>query len=502
MGNGRRRLSLIAALMLGFSHLAAAAETRVTFLHFNDVYEFMPSADSGGLAGIKTLIDRERAAHPDAILTFGGDLLSPSVASHLTKGAHMIDLLNRMSPAASVPGNHEFDFGPQVLRSRMAESRFPWLVANVRETDGQPFCTARPTLMIDRNGLKIGLFGILTAQTGFLASGTGDIRFDPEIDAARAAVAALREQGADLVVALTHLDLEQDLALVRQVKGIDLVLGGHDHHAIAIEAGATLVVKAGHDAVYLAAVDMTVEHGDGKPAKVRADGWRLLSTRGVAGAADMVEISQRHANDVGAALDEPLAQVTAPLDSRQEVVRGTESTWGNFVADCLRDALQADIALINGGGLRGNRVYPPGTTLSRADVLREMPFGNTIVLIELSGADILAALEHGIAKAPALAGRFPQVSGLSFTYAPQAAPGQRLRNTTIAGAAIDPSRRYRVATTDYLTGGGDGYTMFARGTMLIDSKAAPLLSTVVMERMQRLGTVNAGIDDRIRATGP
>lgn len=496
------QLGLVAALMLGFPRLTAAAETQVTFLHFNDIYEFMPSADSGGLAAIKTLIDHERSIHSGAILTFGGDLLSPSVASHLSKGAHMIDLLNRLSPAAAVLGNHEFDFGAEVLRTRMDESRFPWIVANVAEADDRPFGNARPTLMIESNGLKIGLFGVLTPETLTLSAASGNVVFSSEIIAASRAVDELRTQGADLVVALTHLDIEQDLALLRQVKGIDLVLGGHDHNAMAIEVGTALVVKAGHDGAYLAAVDMAVEHVDGKVIKVRPSGWRFLSSLGIAGAIDMADISQRYDRDVGSALAEPLAQVTAPLDSRQEVVRGAESTLGNFITDALRTALHADIALINGGGLRGNRVYAAGTVLTRSDILREMPFGNTVVLLDLSGADILAALEHGISKAPALAGRFPQVSGLSFRYDPQAAPGQRLRGVTIAGIAVDPSRRYRVATTDYLVGGGDGYDIIGRGTVLIDRNAAPLLSTVVMDQAQRQGKINAVTNGRIQIVTP
>ncbi|MBR9972536.1 bifunctional metallophosphatase/5'-nucleotidase [Magnetospirillum sulfuroxidans] len=493
------RFGIVAVLILGLSPLAQAGESRVTFLHFNDIYEFMPSADSGGLAALKTVIDHERATHAGAILTFGGDLLSPSVASHLSKGAHMIDLLNRLSPAAAVLGNHEFDFGTEILRTRMSESRFPWVVANVTEADGRPFGPSVPTLMVDGNGVKIGIFGVLTPETATLSVGVQAL-FSAETIAAKAAVADLRAQGADLVVALTHLDLQQDQALALQVKGIDLILGGHDHQAMSMEVGSTLLVKAGHDGAYLAAVDMTVEHGDGNPTKVTASGWRFISTRGVAAAADMAEITQRYDREVNSALEESLAQIAAPLDSRQEVVRNAESTLGNFVADSLRDALHADIALINGGGLRGNRVYAAGTMLTRLDILRELPFGNKAVLLELSGADILAALEHGVSKAPALAGRFPQVSGLSFRYDPQAESGQRLRAAAIAGTAIDPARRYRVATNDYLAGGGDGYAVLGRGTVLIDGNAAPLLSTVVMDQALRQGVVHAVLNDRIQTT--
>lgn len=494
----RRALAAALAALLLAAGPAAADEARVTFLHFNDVYEFMPSGDSGGLAGIKAVADGERAAHPGAILTFGGDLLSPSVASSLTQGAHMIDLLNRIGPAAAVLGNHEFDFGADVLRARMAESRFPWLVTNVSEPDGSPFAGAPRLMMLDSNGVRIGLFGLLTVESASLSAGGGDAGFLPETEAAGAAVKALRDQGAEMVVALTHLDVTQDVALARAVKGIDLILGGHDHHAVTIEEGDTLIVKAGHDGVWLAAVDMAVER-DGNRTRVRPAGWRLLPTRGAAGDSELGAVAARIASQLDAAMDVPLASLAAPLDTRQESVRGAESSFGDLVADALRDALRADVALMNGGGLRGNRLYSAGSTLTRADILREMPFGNTVMLLELPGADLLAALEHGLSKAPALSGRFPQVSGIAFSYDAGLPVGHRVTGASLGGKPIDPARRYRLATTDYLADGGDGYAMLKTGRVLIDRSAAPLLATVVMEHIQRLGKVAAPPGERIRA---
>lgn len=486
----------LAALLFGAGP-APAEEARVTFLHFNDVYGFMPDGATGGMAGIKAAADRERAAHPGAVLTFGGDLLSPSVASSMTQGAHMIDMLNRLEPAAAVLGNHEFDFGAPVLRTRMAESRFPWLVTNVSEPDGAPFAGAPRLMMVESNGIRIGLFGILTVESASLSAGGRDARFQPETEAARAAVNTLRDQGAEMVVALTHLDVAQDVALARAVTGIDLILGGHDHNAVTLEEGSTLIVKAGHDGVWLAAVDMAVEK-NGKP-RVHPVGWRLLPTRDGVGDPQMAALAQSYAAQVDGALDQPLATLAAPLDTRQEVVRTAESSFGDFVADALRAALQADAALINGGGLRGNRLYAPGAALTRADILREMPFGNTVMLLELSGADLLAALEHGVSKVPALSGRFPQISGLSFSYDAKAPVGRRVLDARLGGVPVEPSWRYRLATTDYLADGGDGYTMLKNSRVLIDRSAAPLLSTVVMDHAQRQGSITAPTAGRIRS---
>lgn len=497
--NRRQFISGAVAALLLTGAPAAAEPARITFLHFNDVYEFLPGEDSGGLAAVKTVAERERAGHPGAILTFGGDLLSPSVASSMTRGAHMVDLLNRLEPVAAVLGNHEFDFGADTLRARMAESRFPWLVTNVSEPDGKPFGGGPRTLMLESNGVKVGLFGVLTTDSPTLSAGARDARFQHEAEAAQTAVQALRDHGAELVVALTHLDLAQDVALARRVKGIDLVLGGHDHDAATLQEGNTLVVKAGHDGVYLAAVDMVVERGEAGKVKVWPAGWRLVSTKDEAGEPAMAEAARRHADAVDSGMSVPLATLAAPLDSRHEMVRGGEAGLGNFVADALRAALAADAALVNGGGLRGNTLYPAGSALTRADVLREMPFNNTVMLLELSGADLLAALDHGVSKAPALSGRFPQVSGLTFTFDVKQPVGRRVRDAAIGGKPIDPSKLYRIATSDYLADGGDGYDVLKRGRVLIDRSAAPLLTTAVMDHAQRLGTITTVAEGRIQA---
>ncbi|CAA6606002.1 putative 5'-nucleotidase [Rhodospirillaceae bacterium LM-1] len=493
-------IAIFLALLLAVT--AAQAESgKITFLHINDVYEFQPGEKYGGLAALKTLIREEKARDPQALVTFGGDLLSPSVASSVTQGSHLIEFFNRMDISAATLGNHEFDFGAEVLRQRMKDSRFPWVVSNVLEKDGKPFANAEPLRLIDVGGVKVGFFGLLTSETAHMSAGAGQTNFLPEVETARKAVADLREMGANLVVALTHLDLDEDRRLLREVAGIDLVLGGHDHNTVALEEDGVLIVKAGENASHLAVVELSVELQNGKDgkttAKIRPANWSFRSTKGVGADGEVGALAQKYDAELNGALGQPLATLQSSLDSREEMVRSRETAIGNLMADALRSSLKADAGLINGGSLRGNRLYEQGYAFSRADVLREFPFRNAAVLIEVTGSDLLAALEAGVAKAPAKAGRFPQVSGIGFSYNLAAEPGKRLRNVKVAGKPIVSTARYRLATNSYLADGGDGYAALKKGRMLVDRMSAPILTTLVIDYLAKAGAVSASVEGRI-----
>ncbi|MFC7689295.1 bifunctional metallophosphatase/5'-nucleotidase [Paeniroseomonas aquatica] len=273
-----RRAAFGAALALAAARAEAAETVTLTFLHVNDVYQHLGTASHGGLAELGTLVEAARAAAPGpSFLTFGGDLISPSLASSVTGGAHMVEIFNALGTDVAVLGNHEFDLGLPVIRQRIAESRFPWLGANVREADGRVFGGAVATVLREAAGLRIGFVGILTRATGDLAVGAGSLSFGPEQPALEAGIAALRRQGANIVVALTHQDLAEDERMAREVEGLDLVLGGHDHEPVLKRDTGAAVVKAGGDAEWLAVAELRVERPAGnRPARVRAIGLRLI----------------------------------------------------------------------------------------------------------------------------------------------------------------------------------------------------------------------------------
>jgi 2',3'-cyclic-nucleotide 2'-phosphodiesterase (5'-nucleotidase family) len=486
------------ALLLLQAGAAWAETVRLTFIHVNDVYEILPTKDGGGLAEMAAAVRTERDRAQHSLFTLGGDLISPSLISGITQGAHMIELMNLSGLDVAVLGNHEFDFGPDVLRRRIAESHFPWLASNVLEPNGSPFGGGIATWWQEMGGVKVAFLGVLTEATGHLSAGAREARFLPAEDTAVRLAAELKRQGAEVVVALTHQDLAEDRRLALKAKDIDLILGGHEHDAYTVMEGGALILKAGHDAQFLAITDLEVVREAGK-STVRPADWRIVTTRGVTPDARVADAVARWQSNLDADLHRRIATLRGVLDSTQPGIRRQESSMADLVADALREALGADVALINGGGLRGNRRYEEGQDLTLGDLRREMPFNNVGMLLEVSGADLLAALENGLSQLPDPAGRFPQVSGLTFRYDPAKPAGKRVVSASVGGRYIDPEGRYRLATNDYLADGGDGYTMFKSAKRLISAEAATLMVSLVVDRVAAMGQVKGGVDGRIEA---
>ncbi|MSO89582.1 MAG: bifunctional metallophosphatase/5'-nucleotidase [Rhodospirillaceae bacterium] len=489
------------ALLAGLS-LALAETATVTFLHVNDIYEISPREGSGGFAQLMTAVKRERARAPEAILTFGGDLFSSSMMSGITRGEQMVELTNAVAVQVAAVGNHEFDFGPEMFKQRVAQSRFPWLAANIQGADGKVFGGAKATTILRAGDLKIGFFGLLTPSTQRTSSPGPSVTFVPTAEAAAAAVRQLKDDGADVIVALTHLALTEDHFMLRSTPGVHLLLGGHEHDLITDREGEVLIQKSGVDARLLSVVELAVEisarPGGGKDVRVRP-ALRVVPVRDLVPDPEIAAIVKKWEDRFESELEQPVGTVAAAMDSRRQVVRYRESVVGNLIADATREGLKADAAILNGGGIRGDKVYEAGAKLTRRDVLGEVPFGNIGVMVEMSGAALREAVEQGLYTAGRGGGGFPQVSGLAFRYDPDRDRGDRVTQIAVGGMPLDPAALYRVATNDYMLGGGDGYAAFGKGRVVVDASAGQPIATLVIAYIASRGTVSPKLEGRIIA---
>ena len=498
-----RVVPFLAPLMcIGVMSGAVLAETvKLTLLGVGDIYNFAGDGDQGGFARLNAVAKAERAANPNMLYLFDGDMLSPSILSGFDKGQNTIDLTNLVPFDLAVPGNHEFDFGPANFLEKMAASKYPWAAINITNADGSPIVGLGGVVVKDIGGLKVALIPV-GQDTSPGVSSTGDLKFLPTVDMAIAAAKAARDGGADLVVGVVQTDQENDRALIRS-KAFDVVLSGDDHSYGTSYDGITAYVETSIDGRYLSPLDLTVEVGE-------KDGKRTISWRPMFRFIDTATVtpdpeSQTMADGFQKMLDDTLnveiGVTEGPMDSRRNVVRGEESAMGNLIADAIRDVTGADVAIANGGGIRADRTYDAGAKLTRRDILTELPFGNVTVVTELPGAQILAALENGFSQVEKGSGRFPQISGMEVVYDPTAEAGSRISSVKIGTAALDPDATYKLATNDYILGGGDGYAALGGGKMLTNTGGGNLMANDVMAYIEKSGGGTARVEGRIKVLG-
>ena len=304
---------------------------------------------------------------------------------------------------------------------------------------------------------------------------------------------------------MTHLYFADDRNLLAGVDGMDMVLGGHDHEPISFLEGDTLIAKAGSDMHYLAAIDLRLgrAHGEGQGGRGRHAVLALSAHgRGGAGARGRGHrrALERDARPGAGGAGRP-RQGRARHPPAQRPRPGRPISAISSATRCATPR-GAEVALTNGGGIRGDRLYPAGTELTRKDILTELPFGNVAVLAEVTGADLLAALENGVSQVEDKAGRFPQVSGMSFVFDATRPAGSRMVEAKVGGTPLDPAGTYRLATSDYLLGGGDGYASLKGAKAIIDRSAGRLLASTVMNYITALGgEVTLPTDGRIERRG-
>ncbi len=494
-------ISKAVLLLLATAAPALAEPVKITLLGVGDVYNFAGAGGQGGFAKLNAVARAERAANPNTLYLFDGDMLSPSLLSGFDKGQNTIDLTNLVPFDLAVPGNHEFDFGPENFYAKMEASAYPWAAVNITNTDGSPVPGLGGVMMKELAGVKIALIPVAQDTSPQVAS-TGDLVFGDTVEMGIAAARQARKDGADLVVGVVQTDIYNDLKLVRS-RAFDVVLSGDDHSYGTSYDGITAYVETGIDARLLAPLDLMVDitETDGKRVVKWTPTFRFIDTATITADPESQALVDAYTKQLDDALNVEIGTAETAMDSRRNVVRGEESTMGNLIADAMRAMTGADIAIMNGGGIRADRTYDAGSKITRRDILTELPFGNVTQLTELPGSQVLAALENGVSQVEKGSGRFPQVSGMTFVYDPSAEAGKRVSEVMVAGAPLEAAKVYKVAVNDYILGGGDGYAALGGGRLITDTGAGALVANDVMAYVERQGMVKPGVEGRIKVLG-
>ncbi|KIJ19416.1 hypothetical protein PAXINDRAFT_178979 [Paxillus involutus ATCC 200175] len=426
----------------------------LSFLHFNDVYHITQPTVLGRLAHVF----RKAKAVPEAerpITIFSGDAFSPSLESSVMKGEHMVPVLNHLLVDVACYGNH----------------------ANAVHANGRLLATAKEYLVLEKRGYKIGFFGLAgTDWPSNCPHLPADCTILDPIPVAQRVSHTLRStHNVDIVVAITHMRHEEDFLLAKSCQQqVDLILGGHDHDLTVHGASLTMindtfegnikVIKSGTDFRNYSDIKMVVCRKNGIAVIERIRAKDIPDDGGIH------EILAQLQTNIAAGVDKPLFYTAVPLEGRTSVIRTEETNIGNMVADAVRAYYNADIAFINSGSLRCDRIIEVGVVTVK-DLIDVVPFDNNFVVKRLPGRTVAAALEN--AACDIIDGRFLQVSGITFSIDSHQPSGSRIHAVHLAPthsykAKVSPEHKvllhddkeYTVAMVAFIAEGFDGYSHF------------------------------------------
>lgn len=463
---------VLAALLL--APAASAATTRIAIYHTNDVHGWVgpkeatwyradPKRRIGGVPAAAAVLKREKLPR---LLVDGGDWFQGTPEAAFSGGSVMVEVFNGLGYDAIVLGNHDFDFGLPQLEKLARSLKMPVLGANVyREADGSRPGFVKARLIREVAGVKVGIFGLLTRNMRELAfeEHYAGLTFRREVDEARDQVRSLKAEGAQVIVALTHVGIaepgmqpfEDDKLIAGEVPGIDVIVGGHTHTRLKTGVreprNGTLITQTGSYLSQIGRIELEVDRETGK----------VLSST-----SSLIELWIDETGE-----DAEAKKLVAPFreeaDRRMSVVLATatrtltrsrtgEATIGGWFTDCLRGWTKTDVAVQNHGGIRSDLPAGP-VTLRR--IFEIMPFDNRVATMSLTGAQLRDTLERGVSGSAGML----QVSGVSVRYKSDAEPGRRIKEIRIGDRPLDLEGRYTVTAADFLVKRGDGFATLGQG---------------------------------------
>jgi 5'-nucleotidase/UDP-sugar diphosphatase len=514
----------------------AEAAIDLTILHMNDTHgRILPYVEKSvsqevpvsGAAYYSKVIETERAGNPEGtLLLSAGDMFQGTPVSNLFRGKPMIEVMNALKFDAMAMGNHEFDWGPDALRELVSSAQFPFLCANITDENFSYFPGTRPYVLLTRKDVTIGIIGLTTPETRYTTkpSHVSNLIFLDPAEVASRMIEAVKQQGAQLVVVLSHLGLDGDIELAARAPGIDIIVGGHSHTAVTspVKVGQTIIVQAGYYGIYVGALKVRVDPESSN--KIVDYSQKEVLRTVFAGPKDpfdpeVLRMVRVYDDQVKTEFARVVGQTR--VDLMREPYQ--ESNIGNSISDALLESSGTQIAFQNSGGIRADLLKGP---IPMEGVYTVLPFDNVLVAMDLTGRQILELLE----KSARLEQRILQVSGMRVTYDMARPAGSRVARALVktgaspegmekqqpanpaqetggqAGAAnpepdlplgyepLQPEKTYRVVTNDFLAAGGDNFTTFKEGR---NPAYGDTIRDAYLEYLKKYSPIEPRVEDRL-----
>ena len=469
----------------------------LTILHTNDTHSYIAGINKygnacfddtdcrGGLARIATAIRTAKSQNDNVIALDAGDQFQGTLFYSVNKWPMLAELDQHMPYDAMTLGNHEFDEGCLELTRFLAALPFPVLAANLKPAKGCPMLKGNytPYTLLTVRGQKVAVVGIANNEVVSLAAACPRTFFEDTAACLQRTVRDLEAQGVKHIIALTHIGLPEDRKLARSVDGVDIIVGGHSHSYLGpdseegpypiIERSPSgqpvLVVTAKRAAQYLGELNVIFD-AQGVPLRWNGGARELAApeTRD----AETSALVQKYAASLDEFRNHKVGSHHLSLPDGIDACREDDCLGGSLIADAMLEYARpfgGQVALCNGGSVRA--ALPSGD-ISRGDLLSVIPFGNTLVMREITGERLLAALEHGVSEEGGQGPRLLHTAGLRYVVDAARPAGSRIVRAEIlnekdTGTPLDRKARYVIVTIEYLARGGDAYEM------LKDSKVIP-----------------------------
>jgi len=449
-------------LILGSISFIFAAEKEIVVLSINDFHGALaPAGKNVGAVKLVDALKAEKAKNPEGtIIVSGGDNYQGSAMSNLMYGEPVSAVFKEMGIELSAVGNHEFDWGVDRISKWAEDGGFDFVCTNIYDKrTNQPVDWAEPFAIIEKKGVKVGFIGLATPETAYktLKANVENYEFRDPVEVITEWVPKVKDAGADIIIALTHLGSFQDkegnitgeAADLCAVDGVDAVISAHTHQRVSgLVNGKPLVQAYKYGRSFVKLTFVFDENNKLVSAEPFIDNLYARADT-LKDDANMLVVYEKYNSELDPVLGKVLGKTTVDLDHDRYA---GPSLLGEWVCEIMKDKAGVQIAMTNGGGLRTNI---PAGEITAGKLYEVMPFDNTLYTMKLSGADIKANIEHGIMNEDI---GWVQIAGVRVTYNPGAEAGNRITSMVLEdGTPVEMDKYYTVVTNDFMFTGGDKY---------------------------------------------
>ncbi len=484
------------AILLIWQFINVAKATEKATVIFADEMTEIATTAKGGYPELATLLKQKRNTTTPTFFLYGGGGLGPSTLSSLDRGTHIIDLLNSLEPDAMGVAKREFSFLEDELSLRSYEAAFPLIASNVTDKFTHKILDGLiESAIVQQGRAKIGVLSILDPSV-IEEYAISRIMVTNSRVALEKQSKILREKGVDLI-ALFYSTPDPMMKQYIEDGLIDFSLRRDEHSPPEgfinekLHPNDILLSNPARVAI------INLEWIKNKPESLKLN-WSSKKLNLYAKDSHVLEQVIDHTDRLAILLKQPIGLLTTSMSTSIEDVRTRENAFANFITDTLIEYTDADIALINGGTIRGEKHYDNNSIIRRGDVIRELPFRNKIALLEISGKQLHTALENGFSLIEKVKGRYPQISSMQVTYDSSRPIGNRVISVKIGQEQLVSKKLYKLVTTDYLSVGGDGYSSFRNLKQLkFKNQMSRLVSKIIIDSIKSKNKIAVSVDSRL-----